>query len=149
MSDAPHSLLPADVHEPYIGLKPYTEAERDRFFGRERDAQLLINKLFSHPLTLLYAPSGVGKTSLLRALVIPELRAEEAQVVYFDKWNTPDPCDAVAQAIAGSPPTAFKARPAPCCARRFDQGGFARAGITDNVKPTALRIAPLQQRPGE
>jgi hypothetical protein len=103
MSDAPHSLLPADVHEPYIGLKPYTEAERDRFFGRERDAQLLINKLFSHPLTLLYAPSGVGKTSLLRALVIPELRAEEAQVVYFDKWNTPDPCDAVAQAIAGSP----------------------------------------------
>ncbi|WP_347248371.1 hypothetical protein [Zoogloea sp.] len=103
MSDAPHSLLPADVHEPYIGLKPYTEAERDRFFGRERDAQLLINKLFSHPLTLLYAPSGVGKTSLLRALVIPELRAEEAQVVYFDKWNTPDPCDAVAQAVAGGP----------------------------------------------
>jgi len=70
MSDAPHSLLPADIHEPYIGLKPYTEAERDRFFGRERDAQLLINKLFSHPLTLLYAPSGVGKTSLLRALVM-------------------------------------------------------------------------------
>ncbi|MBL8451768.1 MAG: hypothetical protein JNK97_03405 [Zoogloea sp.] len=103
MSDAPHSLLPVDVHEPYIGLKPYTEVERDRFFGRERDAQLLINKLFSHPLTLLYAPSGVGKTSLLRALVIPELRAEEAQVVYFDKWNTPDPCDAVAHAIAGSP----------------------------------------------
>ena len=27
MSDAPHSLLPADIHEPYIGLKPYTEAE--------------------------------------------------------------------------------------------------------------------------
>lgn len=103
MSDAPHSLLPADIHEPYIGLKPYTEAERDRFFGRERDAQLLINKLFSHPLTLLYAPSGVGKTSLLRALVIPELRAEEAQVVYFDKWNTADPCDAVAQSMAGGP----------------------------------------------
>ena len=50
MSDAPHSLLPADIHEPYIGLKPYTEAERDRFFGRERDAQLLINKLFPDPL---------------------------------------------------------------------------------------------------
>lgn len=101
MSDAPLSLLPVDATDPYIGLKPYTEAERDRFFGRERDAQLLINKLFSHPLTLLYAPSGVGKTSLLRALVMPELRGEEAQVVYFDKWNSLDPCDAVAQVIAG------------------------------------------------
>jgi ATP/maltotriose-dependent transcriptional regulator MalT len=78
-------------------------------FGRERDAQLLINKLFSHPLTLLYAPSGVGKTSLLRALVIPELRAEEAQVVYFDKWNTADPCDAVAQSMAGGPVASGKA----------------------------------------
>ena len=99
MSDAPLSQLPVDANEPYIGLKPYTEAERDRFFGRERDAQLLINKLFSHPLTLLYAPSGVGKTSLLRALVIPNLKTEEAQVVYFDKWNTADPCSALASLI--------------------------------------------------
>jgi hypothetical protein len=58
---------------------------------------------------LLYAPSGVGKTSLLRALVIPELRAEEAQVVYFDKWNTADPCDAVAQSMAGGPVASGKA----------------------------------------
>lgn len=100
MSDAPLSLFPVDATEPYIGLKPYTAAERDRFFGRERDSQLLINKLFSHPLTLLYAPSGVGKTSLLRALVIPDLCDEEAQVVYFDRWNSPDPCAGVAQAIA-------------------------------------------------
>lgn len=99
MSDAPLSQLPVDANEPYIGLKPYTAAERDRFFGRERDAQLLINKLFSHPLTLLYAPSGVGKTSLLRALVIPNLKAEEAQVVYFDRWNTADPCSSLAAVI--------------------------------------------------
>lgn len=100
MSSRLQVAVPDDGSEPYVGLKPYTEAERDRFFGRERDAQLLINKLFSHPLTLLYAPSGVGKTSLLRALVIPELAAEEAQVVYVDRWSGVDPCATVADAVA-------------------------------------------------
>lgn len=100
MSSRPKAAVPDDGSEPYVGLKPYTEAERDRFFGRERDAQLLINKLFSHPLTLLYAPSGVGKTSLLRALVVPELAAEEAQVVYVDRWCGADPCATVSEAVA-------------------------------------------------
>ena len=41
MSDAPHSLLPADIHEPYIGLKPYTEAERDdHLLAHDRPAAL-------------------------------------------------------------------------------------------------------------
>lgn len=104
MEDAPLSQSPVAPEDPFVGLKPYTEAERDRFFGRERDAQLLINKLFSHPLTLLYAPSGVGKTSLLRALVIPSLRAEEAQVVYYDRWNTDDPCAGLVREMGGGTP---------------------------------------------
>lgn len=72
--------------QPYIGLRPYEEADKAFFFGRNRDASLLVNKILAFPLTVLIAPSGVGKTSLLKVLVIPELRDPETLVVYVDKW---------------------------------------------------------------
>src|SRR5262245_58266736 len=87
---------------PYVGLRPYEEDERELFFGRDRDARLLRNEIFSGPLTLLYAPSGVGKTSLLRTQVIPDLRAQGAHVVYFDRWAERDPCAAVKSAVQES-----------------------------------------------
>ena len=85
---------------PYTGLRPYEESERHLFFGRDQDARRLRNKIFSAPLTLLYAPSGVGKTSLLRALIIPELRSHGANVIYYDRWSEDDPLDAIKKLIA-------------------------------------------------
>src|SRR5262245_18759716 len=42
------------------------------------------------PLTVLYGPSGVAKSSLLRAAVAPDLRAERrTAVVVFSKWSGP------------------------------------------------------------
>ena len=97
---------PADraAAAPYIGLRPYTEAERDRFFGRERDALLLRNKILAAPLTVLYAMSGVGKSSLLRALVEPLLREQGAHVVYYDSWAERDPAQGVALELRRSIP---------------------------------------------
>jgi conflict system STAND superfamily ATPase len=101
------------VEDPYVGLRPYGEQERDLFFGRAQDAVRLCNKVFAGPLTVLYAPSGVGKTSLLKTLLVPDLRAQEAFVVYFDAWQD-DPCGALkvailAQAAAEGSPAAVTA----------------------------------------
>src|SRR5512144_2088555 len=60
---------------PYKGLMPYTEHDAAYFFGRDHDRDLVIANLRASRLTLLYGPSGVGKSSLLRAGVIRELRA--------------------------------------------------------------------------
>lgn len=72
---------------PYIGLRPYEESERDLFFGRTREAALIRNTILATPMTVLVAPSGAGKTSLLRTLVLPGLRELAAHVVYVDDWS--------------------------------------------------------------
>lgn len=60
---------------PYRGLEPFDERDAAFFFGRERETRLITASLFASPLTLLYGASGVGKSSVLRAGVLPRLRA--------------------------------------------------------------------------
>jgi hypothetical protein len=73
---------------PYVGLQPYTEAERRYFFGRERDERVIISNLYASPLTVLFGSSGVGKSSVILAGVVPELRERpRTAVVVFRDWQ--------------------------------------------------------------
>ncbi len=73
---------------PYVGLQPYTEAEREYFFGRERDERVIVSNLYAAPLTVLYGASGVGKSSVLLAGVVPRLCATpRTAVVVFREWQ--------------------------------------------------------------
>ena len=60
---------------PYVGLAPFGEADADRFFGRDAERKRIIANLQASRFTLLYARSGVGKSSLLRAGVVARLAA--------------------------------------------------------------------------
>ena len=73
---------------PYKGLRPYTEADREYFFGREQDTEIIASNLYIAPLTILYGTSGAGKSSVLQAGVIPRLMKEpRTVVVYFNQWQ--------------------------------------------------------------
>ncbi|MCP4698512.1 MAG: hypothetical protein GY862_16920, partial [Gammaproteobacteria bacterium] len=75
--------------EPYKGLRPYEESDRDNFFGREAEKRILADKILTNKLTLLFAASGVGKSSLLQAAVLPELKrpdCENLDVIYCRDW---------------------------------------------------------------
>lgn len=61
------------MEEPYVGLGHFTEEYADRFFGRDTECSLIIGNLRAARLTLLYAESGVGKSSVLRAGVVARL----------------------------------------------------------------------------
>ena len=52
---------------PYVGPRTFQEKEADRFFGREREARELVALVVSERLTLFYAQSGAGKSSLINA----------------------------------------------------------------------------------
>ncbi|HEX3359865.1 MAG TPA: WD40 repeat domain-containing protein [Solirubrobacterales bacterium] len=62
------------VDDPYVGLTYFTEEYVDYFFGRDAESSLIIGNLRAARLTLLYAESGVGKSSVLRAGVVARLR---------------------------------------------------------------------------
>jgi WD40 repeat protein len=88
---------------PYKGLNAFEDTELDAllFFGRERETEIVVANLIASRLTVLYGPSGVGKSSLLRAAVARSLRAlpEAPLVVVFSSWSE-DPNAALAEAVA-------------------------------------------------
>lgn len=63
------------VQNPYVGPRTFTRQESNRFFGREREAQELCSLVISERLTLFYAQSGAGKSSLINTRLVPLLEA--------------------------------------------------------------------------
>ncbi|MGP3910454.1 nSTAND1 domain-containing NTPase [Nonomuraea sp. 10N515B] len=66
---------------PYQCLRPFHREDRHRFFGRDEESRELRDLWQSQRLTVLYGSSGVGKTSLLQAGVIPMLGSHTADVL--------------------------------------------------------------------
>ncbi|MDC0675746.1 nSTAND1 domain-containing NTPase [Nannocystis radixulma] len=58
---------------PFPGPRPYEAGERDRFHGRAGERRDLAALVVANRLTVLYGPTGAGKTSLLAAGLVPEL----------------------------------------------------------------------------
>ncbi|MFF5972114.1 trypsin-like peptidase domain-containing protein [Streptomyces sp. NPDC012769] len=92
---ADETVLPAPC--PFQGLAPFTEADTARFHGREDETARLLAAVARHPLTLVVGPSGCGKSSLVRAGLLPALRAEGAGVSEL-------------RAVPGTPPALALAR---------------------------------------
>jgi WD40 repeat protein len=64
------SLLEVEERSPYPGLSSFTEKDAAVFFGREREVDELWGRIRSRKLLAVIGPSGVGKTSFVRAGVI-------------------------------------------------------------------------------
>jgi Novel STAND NTPase 1 len=73
--------MAAADHQPYVGPRPFGREEEDLFFGRDREARDLCSLVVAHPIVLLYADSGAGKSSLLNAGLIPLLEARGYDVL--------------------------------------------------------------------
>jgi formylglycine-generating enzyme required for sulfatase activity/energy-coupling factor transporter ATP-binding protein EcfA2 len=58
---------------PYPGLRPFEIEEWSIFFGREQMIDEVIDRLAAHHLVMIHGSSGSGKSSLVRAGVLPKL----------------------------------------------------------------------------
>src|SRR5215813_3297228 len=77
------------IKNPFKGLRPFKQEEQEELFGRERDLILMKDRILSSRTTLLFAGSGVGKTSFINAKVIPALK-ERYCVIWHNRWTGAD-----------------------------------------------------------
>jgi len=71
---APTDVTDADVQNPYLGLRPFQEADATNFFGRETLIRTLVLRLRDGRFLAVIGPSGSGKSSAVKAGLIPTLR---------------------------------------------------------------------------
>jgi hypothetical protein len=94
---------------PYKFLNAYGKEDAAIFFGRDQEKSKLLSKLVSYRLVLFYGKSGVGKTSLIQAGLMPTLAASGYHPVYARILT--DPQTAIVRAINATLETSLPAQP--------------------------------------
>lgn len=61
----------------YLGITPYEEEQQFDFVGRKDETWALYDRISRNDYTVYYAASGEGKSSLIRAGLLPILRRRE------------------------------------------------------------------------
>ncbi len=69
------NVLSLPEGNPYRGLLAFEAQHKDLFFGRAAEISAIVDRLRSEPLIILAGNSGVGKSSLVRAGVLPQVEA--------------------------------------------------------------------------
>ncbi len=72
--------LAIDEQNPWPGLSAFDEAAQRFFNGRQEESAALRRLVMQMPLTVLFAASGLGKTSLVQAGLFPLLRRDSLPV---------------------------------------------------------------------
>ena len=91
-----------DAANPWLGLVSFTEETRAYFHGRNEEVAELGRRVQRKLLTLLFGQSGLGKTSILQAGLVPRLRPEGFCPIYLRldyAAGTPPPAEQIKQAV--------------------------------------------------
>ena len=77
------------TRRPYKFLDFYREADSDLFFGRESEIDSICSKILTHRSLILYGRSGVGKSSIIYAGIVPALKKEGPLVSVLRTFHNP------------------------------------------------------------
>lgn len=115
----PASPFSGPMENPYKGLRPFGEGDADDFFGRDELIDELLDRMNqpddNQRILAVIGPSGSGKSSLVRAGLIPALR--RGAITGSDRWFTTtmipgsDPFEQLETAllrVAVNPPTSLR-----------------------------------------
>ena len=85
--------LSLDENRPFLGLRSFEEKNKSQFGGRDDEIIQLFSQVEDNGLTVVFGTSGIGKTSLLKAGLMPKLRQELYFPIYiridFSSSKTP------------------------------------------------------------
>jgi WD40 repeat protein len=91
---------------PYVGLRSFTQDDADRFFGRDDFVQTLVETARTDSLLVVTGPSGSGKSSVVRAGLVPRLAKQNLTIGVCELSGTPfvDLAGALLRAAGNDPP---------------------------------------------
>ncbi|NRQ33100.1 hypothetical protein HII36_14795 [Nonomuraea sp. NN258] len=130
-----------DSAAPYLGLAAYGPQDVDRYFGRERLVEHVVHLVTGTPVVAVFGASGSGKSSLIRAGLLPASRSHPAFSGHEWSWILLTPTRSPMQELAGA--VAGWAGHAPChsgsshSAPDHDAPGHGEPGWLDRT----LRLA--------
>ncbi len=93
---------PASSESPWLGLASFTEETRALFHGRDSEVADLARRVRRKQLTVLFGQSGLGKTSLIHAGLVPALRPDgfcPIGVRLHYEPDAPSPAEQIKQAV--------------------------------------------------
>ncbi|MCX5742299.1 MAG: protein kinase [Proteobacteria bacterium] len=64
---------------PYAGLSSFQEADAGKFYGRNREIAAMVTRIRDRPIMAVVGSSGVGKSSFVRAGLVPALKRSGEQ----------------------------------------------------------------------
>jgi hypothetical protein len=143
---------------PFVGLKPFESEQSMLFHGRGRQIGELLEFLYSQRFVAVVGSSGCGKSSLIRAGLIPNLEAGFL-IQQRDRWAIAKmkPGDAPLRNLAASLLAAFRKKPAPgeeAAARAATEGEAAALcdalrlrGVTAAIELLRVRMLGGDRKP--
>ena len=91
-----------DERHPWLGLDSFSEDTRAFFYGRDDEVAELARRVQRKLLTVLFGQSGLGKTSIMRAGLVPRLRGHGYCPIYVRiaySADAPEPGEQIKQVI--------------------------------------------------
>jgi WD40 repeat protein len=76
---------------PFVGPRSFQTGEH--LYGRARESVELVDLIIAERIVLLYSPSGAGKSSLINAVVVPQMKKEEFMLPPVLRINMEPPAD--------------------------------------------------------
>ncbi|MEM9919036.1 MAG: hypothetical protein AAF990_13125 [Bacteroidota bacterium] len=74
----------------YPGIFPFASSQSHLFFGRDKDILNVYRLISREPLTVIYGKSGLGKSSLINAGLIPKIAEDKTHqpfIIRFGAWT--------------------------------------------------------------
>ena len=98
---------PAPATSPYKGLRAFEKEDQDLFFGRDSAARQVMDGVAASALVPVVGASGIGKSSLVQAGVLPRLEQEKTNwgvETILPRPTLPMALAAALARLSGAPP---------------------------------------------
>jgi formylglycine-generating enzyme required for sulfatase activity len=133
---------------PYRSLLPFGPEHRALFFGRELEIADVIERLRAEPWVVVAGRSGAGKSSLVRAGIVPRVVDDAALAGDRPAWRAAAMVPAarpLAALVAACAPLVDEAEAELAAALRDDPAVLARALRADRAHATLLVVDQLEE----